>query len=442
MSERGPLDGYTVLRPGEQAQLSVGQRIAIVEDGGSARRLVVTAVLANGGYTAVPDDTAPRRDALREAFELAREAQAAGLVVTMMAPHRCGHSSGSDDAEFQVGLYGPDGMLWAEGTHESAELIREQHIGRWLRHQQQEETPSYAVPAFYRDGRVFASPKGGVLLRCVGCGRPAGDQSFTVDTDGVVRCDPGCADAPARPPVPVGLDERVAAVRAARPELGAVLDELDVMLGGDPYQEGRYAVKLLEHLEALPAPYESVDRAMQDVRDAQKYLAHMMTQAAQQIASAQVALARAFTVAANAKASADRSPDKDCVFIDVSGSVVTMTQTTDRELRVAVNGAWTVLPVRERVSVDFGLPPLSAHLVLPHPTRQEHEWDPQPGEVVAYLSPLDVARRFRLADGVRITGAWVEDEPPRFRLRLRGDVDLVRAAFPGATEFDGPREEL
>lgn len=380
-------------------------------------------------------------EGLREAFQLAREAQDAGLVVTMMAPHRCAHSSsGSDDYEFQVGLYQPDGQVLASGTHESAELIRE-HIGGWL-HRQRAETPSYTVPAFYRDGRVFASPKGGVPLSCVGCGRPAVETSFTVDTDGVVRCDPGCADAPARPPVPVGLDERVAAVRAARPELGQVLDELDVMLGGDPYQEGRYAVKLLEHLEALPAPYESVDRAMRDVRDAQQYLGHMMTQVAQQIASAQLALARAFTIAANAKARADRSPDADCVFIDVSGPVVTMTQTTERELRVAVNGTWAVLPVRERVAVDFGLAPLDAHLVLPHPTRQEHGWDPRPGEVIVCLSPLDVGRRFGLADAVRIVGAWVEDEPPRFMLRLRGDVDLVRAAFPGATEFDGPREAL
>jgi hypothetical protein len=68
-----------------------------------------------------------RRDGSREAFELAREAQAAGLVVTVLAPLR--HVVG----EFQVGLYQPDGALWAEGSNESAELIREQHIGGWRR---------------------------------------------------------------------------------------------------------------------------------------------------------------------------------------------------------------------------------------------------------------------------------------------------------------------
>lgn len=47
--------------------------------------------------------------------------------------------------------------------------------------------------------------------------------------------------------------ERVAALRVGRPELGAVLDQLDVMLGGDPFQEGQHAVELLEHLEVLPA---------------------------------------------------------------------------------------------------------------------------------------------------------------------------------------------
>lgn len=72
-----------------------------------------------------------REPPFREAFELARDAQLAGLVVTMLAPHRC-HSG----YEFQVSLYQPDGQLWAEGTHESARTIREQHIAGWLRHRE------------------------------------------------------------------------------------------------------------------------------------------------------------------------------------------------------------------------------------------------------------------------------------------------------------------
>lgn len=49
---------------------------------------------------------------------------------------------------------------------------------------------------------------------------------------------------------------------------------------------------------------------------------------------------------------ADRSPDRDCVFITVSGSTVTVGQTTGRRLHVAVNGEWAELPDRGRVSVD------------------------------------------------------------------------------------------
>lgn len=64
----------------------------------------------------------------REAFELSREAQQAGLVVTVLAPHRC-HGG----YEFQVGLYQPDGTLWAEGTHVSARTVREAIIAGWIR---------------------------------------------------------------------------------------------------------------------------------------------------------------------------------------------------------------------------------------------------------------------------------------------------------------------
>ena len=68
-----------------------------------------------------------RTDGFRQAFELAREAQSAGLVVMVLAPML--HSPG----EFQVRLCGPDGVLWAEGANEGAELIREQHIAGWLK---------------------------------------------------------------------------------------------------------------------------------------------------------------------------------------------------------------------------------------------------------------------------------------------------------------------
>lgn len=185
-------------------------------------------------------------EAFREAFVLAREAQEAGLVVTCMVPHRCAHGP-AGDVEFQVGLYLPDGERWAEGSHESAEQVRE-HLGGWRR------------------------------LRAT-------------------------MPVPARP---VTLDERVGVIRTLRPELGPVLGVVDTMLGGDPYQEGMYALEILQALEGLDG----------------------------------------------------LSPDGDSVIVDVSGTVVTLTQTTDRELRVAVNGVWALAPVRERVSVDFSRPVL------------------------------------------------------------------------------------
>jgi hypothetical protein len=58
-----------------------------------------------------------------EAFALAREAQAVGLIVTRMKPRRCG-----SDMEYDVTLWCPDGRLWAEGTHETADQIRSQHL--------------------------------------------------------------------------------------------------------------------------------------------------------------------------------------------------------------------------------------------------------------------------------------------------------------------------
>lgn len=67
-----------------------------------------------------------RRDGFRRAFELAQEAQSAGLVVMVMAPML--HSPG----EFQVRLCGPDGALWAEGANEDAEMVRT-HVAGWLK---------------------------------------------------------------------------------------------------------------------------------------------------------------------------------------------------------------------------------------------------------------------------------------------------------------------
>jgi hypothetical protein len=62
-----------------------------------------------------------------EAFALAREAAAAGLVVTRIDPHQCG-----GEYEYSVALWMPDGTLWAEGTHETADMVR-RHIDGYIR---------------------------------------------------------------------------------------------------------------------------------------------------------------------------------------------------------------------------------------------------------------------------------------------------------------------
>lgn len=56
-----------------------------------------------------------------DAFALAREAQAAGLVVLSLAPIRCAHGGG---LEYMVSLWTPDGKLWMGGSHESTSLVR------------------------------------------------------------------------------------------------------------------------------------------------------------------------------------------------------------------------------------------------------------------------------------------------------------------------------
>lgn len=67
------------------------------------------------------------RETFAAAFELAREAGAAGLVVTQMSPHRCGPDG--DPPEFLIALYQPNGSLWTEGSHETADAVRDHITG-------------------------------------------------------------------------------------------------------------------------------------------------------------------------------------------------------------------------------------------------------------------------------------------------------------------------
>lgn len=60
-----------------------------------------------------------------EHVELARAAGDVGLVVTRLMPMGCGHGPC-----YAMQLWQPDGELWAEGTHESAESVQ-RHIDRW-----------------------------------------------------------------------------------------------------------------------------------------------------------------------------------------------------------------------------------------------------------------------------------------------------------------------
>lgn len=71
-------------------------------------------------------------DPLRIAVELSREAAAAGLVVTRLEPLRC-HTDGEEHC-FAITLWGADGALWAEGTHETAANIRHMHIAGYANH--------------------------------------------------------------------------------------------------------------------------------------------------------------------------------------------------------------------------------------------------------------------------------------------------------------------
>lgn len=61
LAKAPPPDGYTVLRPGQGAHFTVGQRIAVV-DGGATHRLVIFEVLGDGRYSAVRDVPEPAPD--------------------------------------------------------------------------------------------------------------------------------------------------------------------------------------------------------------------------------------------------------------------------------------------------------------------------------------------------------------------------------------------
>ncbi len=54
---------------------------------------------------------------------LAREATAAGLVVTQLMPILC--RCAGTRVEYVIQLWQADGTLWAEGSHETAGRVRE-----------------------------------------------------------------------------------------------------------------------------------------------------------------------------------------------------------------------------------------------------------------------------------------------------------------------------
>lgn len=66
--------------------------------------------------------------ALKVAFELSRDAAAAGLVVTALSPHQC---QGRYGCHF-IQLWQPDGRLWAEASHETTDEVRG-HIAGYAR---------------------------------------------------------------------------------------------------------------------------------------------------------------------------------------------------------------------------------------------------------------------------------------------------------------------
>ena len=96
-------------------------------------------------------------DKAQTAFELARAAQAVGLVVTRMEPRRC-----HDGTEFDIALYQPDGKLWAEGNHESTDMVGD-HIAGYAARQSTAPAPAVTATATATAG-VERSPLLGELV--------------------------------------------------------------------------------------------------------------------------------------------------------------------------------------------------------------------------------------------------------------------------------------
>jgi hypothetical protein len=71
---------------------------------------------------------------------LAKEATAAGLIVTQLMPHPCGHIVERPE-EYAIQLWGADGSLWAEARHESEDSVRGHIAGYVARRAAAEEGP-------------------------------------------------------------------------------------------------------------------------------------------------------------------------------------------------------------------------------------------------------------------------------------------------------------
>lgn len=68
-------------------------------------------------------------EGIRDAVRLSRSVQDAGLTVLYLVPHHCFMGPGVV-VEFEISFWTPEGTLWAEGTHETAESIHH-HIDNW-----------------------------------------------------------------------------------------------------------------------------------------------------------------------------------------------------------------------------------------------------------------------------------------------------------------------
>lgn len=70
-----------------------------------------------------------------EHVKLAQEAQAVGLIVTRLSPMDCGGNT-----EYLITFWQPNGDLWAEGSHETAEQIRALHIDGYRSYKKKAQT--------------------------------------------------------------------------------------------------------------------------------------------------------------------------------------------------------------------------------------------------------------------------------------------------------------